>query len=261
MREEDAGLVPPSIRTRIFNLRDPKRMRLLDPVDIDTLVSVRGMVIRTSEVIPDMRRGYFRCAACGFGQEVDVENGRLEEPPACEGCQTRHSMALIHNRCLFLDKQMIKLQETPESIPEGETPMTIVLYAFEDLVDSVVPGDRIQVTGIFRAVGTRPNPRQRSLRSVFRTYLDVIHFQKSDKNRIGSMDPHKGGNEYTNEVHISFEAASADRRAERCTAMARDADLYAKLARSLAPAKTSFKKGFCRASARLVCTHTNASRS
>jgi DNA replication licensing factor MCM4 len=232
----DDGAVLPAVRARFFNLRDTKRMRMLDPIDIDTLVSVRGMVIRASEVIPDMRRGHFRCAACGFSQDVDVENNRLEEPTACEGCGARHSMALIHNRCVFFDKQMVKLQETPESIPEGETPMTIVLYAFEDLVDAVVPGDRVTVTGIFRAVGTRPNPKFRTLRSVFRTYLDVIHFGKADKDRMRSMDPHRSGAEYAHDVAVTTEAASAaERRADRCRAMAGEPDLYARLAHSLAP--------------------------
>jgi DNA replication licensing factor MCM4 len=231
----DESIVPPAVRTRVFNLRDPKRMRQLDPVDIDTLISIRGMVTRTSEIIPDMRRGHFRCAACGFSLDVEVDNGRLEEPPVCEGCNVRHSLYLVHNRCLFFDKQMVKLQETPESIPEGETPMTIVLYAFEDLVDAVVPGDRVQVTGVFRAVGTRPNPRQRSLRSVFRTYIDAVHFSKSDKDRIGAMDPHKTGTEYSHDVHIATEASTTDRRAERCREMAAETDLYPRLAHSLAP--------------------------
>lgn len=68
-------------------------------------------------------------------------------------------MSVVDNRGRYTDKQLIKLQETPESIPEGETPHTMVIYAFEDLCDAVVPGDRIAVTGIFRAAPSRPNPR------------------------------------------------------------------------------------------------------
>lgn len=46
----------------------------------------------------------------------------LKEPVSCEKCRTRNSFELIHNRCTFSNKQCIKLQETVESIPEGETP-------------------------------------------------------------------------------------------------------------------------------------------
>lgn len=40
---------------RPFNLDSVKPMRDLDPKDIDRLVSVRGMVSRISQVIPDMK--------------------------------------------------------------------------------------------------------------------------------------------------------------------------------------------------------------
>lgn len=73
-------------------------------------------------------------------------------------------MEMIHNRCLFADKQIIKLQETPgtgrvdlfsklnfsivtpDSIPEGETPYTVNVYAYDALVDVAKPGDRVEVT-------------------------------------------------------------------------------------------------------------------
>ena len=47
----------------------------------------------------------------------------------------------------FSDKQCIRVQETPDEIPEGETPTTISLFAYDSLVDVVRPGDRIEVTG------------------------------------------------------------------------------------------------------------------
>lgn len=38
-------------------------MRDLDPAHIETLVALRGIVIRCSSVIPDMRAAVFRCAS------------------------------------------------------------------------------------------------------------------------------------------------------------------------------------------------------
>jgi DNA replication licensing factor MCM4 len=46
------------------------------------------------------------------------------------------------------------------------------------------PGDRLEVTGIFRGVPIRVNPRQRTIRALFRTYLDVVHIKRTDKKRI-----------------------------------------------------------------------------
>ena len=66
---------------------------------------------------------------------------------------------MIHNRCKYVDKQTVKLQESPgmrlvlrglqtcsyskiESIPDGQTPQTVNVVAYESLYDSVRPGDR-----------------------------------------------------------------------------------------------------------------------
>ena len=38
---------------------------------------------------------------------------------------------------MFVYKQLIRLQETPDEIPAGETPHTVTLFAFDDLVDTV----------------------------------------------------------------------------------------------------------------------------
>ena len=91
-------------------------MRQLDPNDIDKLVAVKGLVIRSSNIMPDMRTAIFRCSACGYGLNVENVKGRIEEPSRCprDGCgQLKFTMTLIHNRCTFSDKQIVRLQETP----------------------------------------------------------------------------------------------------------------------------------------------------
>ena len=37
---------------------------------------------------------------------------------------------------------------------------------------------RVEVTGIFRAVPVRINSKMRIVRSVYRTFIDVIHFRR-----------------------------------------------------------------------------------
>ena len=63
--------------------------------------------------------------------------------------------------------------------------MTVNLCAFEDLVDVAKPGDRMEVTGIYRAQAMRVKPTQKTLKSVYRTYIDVIHFKRTEKGRLG----------------------------------------------------------------------------
>jgi len=156
-------------------------MRDLNPQDINKLVSIKGlqacsketlphigsilgMITRTSPIMPDIKEAFFRCTLCKDTQEVQIDRGRINEPSTCNYCKARQTMEMIHNRCLFADKQINKLQETPgnpaahtitylrpsnflflDSIPEGETPYTVNVYTYDALVDVAKPGDRVEV--------------------------------------------------------------------------------------------------------------------
>lgn len=77
--------------------------------DIDQLITISGMVIRTSQLIPEMQEAFFQCQVCAFSARAEVDRGRIAEPAVCRHCNTTHSMALIHNRSLFSDKQMVRV--------------------------------------------------------------------------------------------------------------------------------------------------------
>ncbi|KPJ09565.1 DNA replication licensing factor MCM4 [Papilio machaon] len=107
-----AAILEHQIQVRPYNA--PQRhMRDLNPEDIDQLVTICGMVIRTSGIVPEMREAYFRCAVCGAGAAGELERGRVAEPAHCTHCSTAHAFQLIHNRSHFSDKQLVKLQEAP----------------------------------------------------------------------------------------------------------------------------------------------------
>merc|ERR1719481_52359 len=208
------------IQVRPFNADKTANMRSLNPEDIDQLITVTGMVIRASNLIPEMAVAHFQCSVCRNTAEVEIEQGRIAEPTLCPNCQTNHSFALVHNRSRFTDKQMVKLQESPDDMPAGQTPHTVVLYVHGDLVDSVQPGDRVAVTGVYRAVPQRSNPKMRNLLSVYKTHIDVVHFRKTDQDRLHTCDS----------------AASLD---DETVSMLKDLsekkDIYERLARAVAP--------------------------
>lgn len=114
-------------------------------------------------------------------------------------------MVLVHNRCTFSDKQVCRLQETPDETPDGQTPYTVSLCCYDDLVDVCKPGDRIEVTGIFRAVAVRVNPRRRANKSLFKTYVDIVHVKRSNKKRLGVDASIVADNEYVVKCVSSFD--------------------------------------------------------
>ena len=145
-------------------------------------------------------------------------------------------MEIVHNRCVFADKQVIKLQETPDSIPDGQTPHSVSLCVYDELVDVCKAGDRIEVTGIFRGNPVRVNPRQRTVKALFKTYVDVLHVQKVDKRKLG-IDVSTIEQELSEQVVGEAEQTrkiTAEEEARIQEIASRD-DVYDILSRSLAP--------------------------
>lgn len=156
----------------------------------------------------------------------------------------------MHNRSMFADKQMVRIQETPNEVPAGETPASIVLFAYDDLVDAVRPGDRIEVTGVFRAQARRVNPKISKVKSVYRTYVDVIHFRRvSAENAVVMKDDEAEEEENDNGKDKDSDAKNRGKgmimdhvggnlsikRIKELETLSQSPDIYDKLVQSLAP--------------------------
>jgi len=174
--------------------KDSRIMRSMNPNDIEKLMSLKGIVIRVSDLMPDMLAAVFRCTTEDCKNEVSVplSHWAIEEPTRCELCGATHSFQVVHNDSSFADKQLLKLQEPPELVPDGETPQNVAICVYDDLVDSVRPGDRIEVTGIYKAVPVRPNTNMRQCSSVYRTFVDAISIVAEKKGRVDTpADEHE----------------------------------------------------------------------
>ena len=219
-------------------------------------------VNRDQGIIPDLKMAYFKCLVCGDAPDLTfVDRGRVNEPPlkcANSNCESIGTMTLVHNRCVFANKQQIKMQETPDAIPEGETPHTVSMCVFDSLVDECKPGDRVEITGVYRAVPIRAAPNLRILKSVYKTYVDVIHVRKDSASRInntaGSEDredlnehtrhaaaERNGAGDQGNTLETpsgagpNAEAEFTPERVEFLEAIGKRQDVYERLVSSLAP--------------------------
>ncbi|XP_039126298.1 DNA replication licensing factor MCM4 [Dioscorea cayenensis subsp. rotundata] len=227
------------IQPRIFNLKSSVSMRNLNPSDIEKMVSVKGMIIRCSSIIPVVKEAVFRCLICGYYSDpVLLDRGRINEPTRCgrQECLALNSMTLVHNRCSFTDKQIVKLQETPDEIPEGGTPHTVSIIMHGKLVDSGKPGDRVEITGVYRAMSVRVGPTQRTVKSLFKTYIDCLHLKKTDKSRLHIEDPMEcDDNSSTKRTASEDDSLDYEDKVEKLKELAKQPDIYDRLTRSLAP--------------------------
>lgn len=84
------------------------------------------------------------------------------------------------------------------------------------MVDEVRPGDRVEITGIYKAMGVRVNPQKRTLKNIYRTYIDVVTYLKTDKGRVDRKDQddvdneQKGDKDMENNFAVGEQALNQD---------------------------------------------------
>ena len=76
----------------------------MDPSHVEKLIALRGIVIRCSEVVPEMKEAAFKCSKCHMFEFKFLERGRIIEPDFCNSCKQKGTFQLMHNSCMFSDK-------------------------------------------------------------------------------------------------------------------------------------------------------------
>lgn len=138
---------------------NPISLREVKSDVISKLVKVPGIIISASNVRAKATKISLQCRGC---QEIikDVNiNAGLEGyllPRKCNTDQTGRlnkcpidPYFIVPDKCECIDYQVLKLQETPESVPHGEMPRHLQLFCDRYLCDKVVPGNRVTVLGIY----------------------------------------------------------------------------------------------------------------
>ncbi|MDN7023576.1 MCM family protein [Methanoculleus sp. FWC-SCC1] len=207
------GQEPTGISIRFTNLPQKVNVRDIRAEQINTFVSIEGILRKTTEVRPRLVDAVFRCKSCNKNTDPIPQNySRFEEPDFCPHCERKSRMDLVLNRCIFVDAQKLRIQESPEGLRGGEQPQTLDIDATDDLTGMVAPGDRIVVNGILRSI-QRVNYGQKS--TLFDIYLECNSIEVAEKE--------------FEEVSISEEDEAAIK------GLARDGAIYKKIARSIAP--------------------------
>ena len=67
-------------------------MRNMTPKDINKLICFRGIVIRCSEIYPEMKTALFKCTNCKTEVTVTLENAKVQEPTECGVCKVKNSL-------------------------------------------------------------------------------------------------------------------------------------------------------------------------
>ncbi|KAJ0016522.1 hypothetical protein Pint_11724 [Pistacia integerrima] len=137
------------VNVAFFNIPFLKRLRELTTAEIGKLVSVTGVVTRTSEVRPELLQGTFRCLDCGGVIKHVEQQFKYTEPTICVNatCSNRNKWALLRQDSKFADWQRVRVQETSKEIPAGSLPRSLDVILRHDIVEQARAGDTVIFTG------------------------------------------------------------------------------------------------------------------
>ena len=158
-------------------------LRGLRAKNIDNLIWSKGILVRCSTIRPKLVKATFECGTCGTQFEVIQLTSRIKWPHFCTNtrckAKAQSDFRLISKNSEFIDWQSIMLQEIPEDLPPGRIPRSVQAILTHDLVDSVKPGDRLKVMGVFKSVLAQSTKNYNS--TLFKTFIDVNFIDPEDK--------------------------------------------------------------------------------
>jgi replicative DNA helicase Mcm len=203
-----------SIHIRFTNLTRKTAIRDIRSNQINTFVSVEGILRKTTEVRPRVTSAVFKCLECGqITPPYPQKYGKFQEPfRLCATCQKKTPLELVPEKSDFVDAQKLRIQESPEGLRGGEQPQTLDVDVTDDLTGDSAPGDRVIINGILRSF-QRVNAGTKS--TLFDIYLECNAIEVAEKE--------------FEEVNISEEDEAA------IMELSRDPKIYSKIPRSIAP--------------------------
>eukprot|EP00026_Physarum_polycephalum_P003849 Phypoly_transcript_03865.p1 GENE.Phypoly_transcript_03865~~Phypoly_transcript_03865.p1 ORF type:complete len:758 (+),score=108.96 Phypoly_transcript_03865:32-2275(+) len=176
----------PKITVRLYNFEPRIALRQLKSHMIGKFVSIRGTVIRVSNIKPLVTQMAFDCK-CGAHFYRRLVDGKFNLPTKCEGRQCRAKIFEPDKRTAdTVDWQKIRIQEEVDHKDSGRVPRSIEAELTGDLVDTCVPGDVITICGIVKVANIeaeKGNPKNAQNKSLFQIYIDV---NSVDNNKVES---------------------------------------------------------------------------
>jgi len=161
-------------------------LRGLKSEQMARLVKIPGIVIAASHIRAKATRISIQCRSCrNFINNIQVKPG-LEGYALPRKCPTDQAgrpkcpvdpFYIVPDKCKCVDFQVLKLQEAPEAVPNGELPRHLQMYCDRYLCEKVVPGNRVTVVGVYAIKKTaKPsnNPREKVNVGIRQPYLRVL---------------------------------------------------------------------------------------
>ncbi|XP_055906506.1 DNA replication licensing factor Mcm5 [Eupeodes corollae] len=220
------------IQILLSSTANPTNIRELKSDCVSRLIKIGGIIISASGIKAKATSMSIQCRSCGNVIPNLKVNPGLEGYAMPRKCNTEQAgrprcpldpFFIMPDKCKCVDFQILKLQELPDFVPQGEIPRHLQMFCDRSLCERVVPGNRVLIQGIYsiRKVGkpSRQDGREKAVIGVRQPYMRVVGITV-DTQGVGAIS------RYSN---ITSDEEDQFRR------MAASDDIYERLSKSLAP--------------------------
>lgn len=148
----DYGNIHSDITVRVVNyFPNNYTLRELRENNLNTLIRVSGVVTRRTGVFPQLKYIKFDCLKCGQVLGPYFQDSNVEVKVSyCPNCRSKNGFRVNNEKTIYRNFQRVSVQEAPGTIPAGRLPRKRDVIILADLVDSVQPGQHIEITGVYK---------------------------------------------------------------------------------------------------------------
>ena len=178
------------VAVRIQNFPVMDQIRNLRGFHVNRLVNVSGVVTRRSTLLPCLKVLFVDCMQCGFlcgpFEVSGNEDMKMPAPNHCAQCQSRGPFQVNREEAIYRNFQRVTVQESPGSVPAGRMPRSKEVFLTGDLVDSVRPGDTVELIGVLLGkYDSMGNARQGF--PVFRTFVEANAIKRKNELKMDNI--------------------------------------------------------------------------
>ena len=160
-------------------------LRQLKASQIGSLQTIKGIVVKMTDVKPFLKVASYSCDVCGY-ETYQVNHQRTYMPlldcqsEQCRNNRSHGDIMQINRASKFLSFQEITIQEPTNEVPTGHVPRSIKISCFGSTTRKCAPGDMIFVTGVY--LPRMLNDTRFKSKLLHDTYIEAYKIEKEKKN-------------------------------------------------------------------------------
>ncbi|XP_061990739.1 DNA replication licensing factor MCM5 [Rosa rugosa] len=182
--------VPEDVQILLTSREDTTSMRKLGAQSISKLIKISGITIAASRVKAKATYVIVMCKNCknvqrvpcrpGLGGAIVPRTCNHIPQPGEEPCPL-DPWVVVPDKSKYVDQQTLKLQENPEDVPTGELPRNMLLSVDRHLVQTIVPGTRLTIMGIYSIYqASNSSTNHKGAVAVRQPYIRVVGIEEAN---------------------------------------------------------------------------------